>query len=677
VNEAISAAITFWWRHIERDKAAVVSHLSAALSAVAYTDPDRMTRPLDTVLCELQSRPGLLTRWSVKRALGPVGNAVMHHTGFAQYLFSLISDQKWKADVLGLLAEIGEPAGKYPEVGSILLSAAQDDQHEVRFQAQRAITHIPLSVGSEPSIVPKLIAALSDPQSGSMAVRVLAHLGTRNVFRPDVLPSVVALVHTPELFAEAADALAEIPGIVTHPEMIATFMALLDDPRTFAPAAHLLVKLPSADMKDRGIIPKLARYLASPKTRGPAARALGQLGAELGNWPEVLEVMAAILRNPDTRGCVAIALVDAGISTGLPAFPQILDAAELAVLGSRPGLFGFPMLEESAAARLRNLATENGESTLNLIQTALLSTWPDPDSRIAIIEVLGQVGTPAGRHAGLLHAMLGALSEDNPGRQLHSAIIGTLGKLGPTLLDDTTLIAVLKPFLTDTDPHIRRRAVVSMGTMGQRPLGVPDVVNAVVRLLADADEWVQGDAAEALGRMAPRVAEFPGVLPTLFSTLGNRSDYVFGKTATAIGRMGEAAVRHPDFGGALEKVIAGWHGYPCQLLQALGQIGQGAAHCPPAFSILLRQLHGINKRVRDASAHSLAKMGVSCAKDPRTIPALLSVLDHNDAAAAGIESFMQLGARIFANFSVRWVEDLAQIPTEPRHKTRVPIQRRP
>lgn len=333
--------------------------------------------------------------------------------------------------------------------------------------------------------VPKLVAAMRDPQEDARSVKAAAAQALGEIRAPEAIPLLLGELETRDEWASPrlANVLVSF-GETAVPQLV----AVLDDEHpvnTRVWAAQILGKIGAAsaagplmarlgdrseqvrmsaaealgaigDRRATNQLVQVALRDPVPPVRAEAARALGSLGD-----PTVVDTLVGLLGDPDywtrLRAIEAIELLE-------PNDPIALDSAL-----RDPS----PEVRKRAAVALQRIGVLD-------VRVADLAKR-DRTAAERAMRTLVEMG-----RAGLIESILAHL--EHPALRVRSRITEILGRVG-----DPYALPALQPLLADPEWPVRVRAVEAIGRI--RP---PDGLSLAIPLLSDPEENVRSAAVAAV-----------------------------------------------------------------------------------------------------------------------------------------------------------------------------------
>jgi HEAT repeat protein len=377
----------------------------------------------------------------------------------------------------------------------------------------------------------------------------------------------------------------------------------------------------------RQLLPMLAADLESlltAKDEGVARYAAFLLG-KLG--PEAAPRLLAALRRED---CRPDQVADALAAIGRPGVGVVIEALQSPEPRVRRGA-------ALALGQIRPLAP----GAAKLLATGLSD--PDLETRSAFLTAIGNLRSRAGEATPAVRALL-----HDPSPAIRTKAIVILSQSAP---HDDRFPGDLTALLDDADPGVERQAIDTLRSLGPSE---SKTLTAVIAKLKSPHTDVRLAAAELIGSQGAAAAE---AVPALCALLDDPAPKIRAIAAQTLGRLGKAA--QPAF----DRLAAQLDAEPVELREAAAlALGGLELDAEVLRAPLGKALRDAKLEVRRAAQRSIQRLGPQASlflpdiillasskenarsvermlrrferstPDPRSVPALVKELDHEQAA---------------------------------------------
>jgi HEAT repeat protein len=421
-----------------------------------------------------------------------------------------------------------------------------------------------------------------------------------------------------------------------------------------------------------GVLPALVQCLRGPWTlHDRAAEAMTRMRTRVVAHPAVLPVLVQWLRDSDpmVRRVVARALGRLGETAAhhpdvLPILVEWLGDPD--VEGRRTAVEVLEQMGE-VAARQEGVVAQ------------LVQCLRDPDRSFSspacrAAEALGRMGEAAARHPDVFPALVQRL-RDRGEKEVARALL----RVSEATARRSEVLPQLEPFLAFDDEIALQHFGDQWKAIKREHTALRGLsLQHLTMLMKDGDLLQRMLGAEELGKRGEAAAKDPAALTQLMQCVLHPEGCVSFTAREALGRLGETAAHHPD----VLPTLARWLGDTDKSVREaaalaaaalLGKMGEAAAGYPDVLPILEQCLCDPNKWVRETAALAVAtvlgKMGEAAARHPDVLRVLEQCLRDPEervrrSAARALGTTMRLGVRLFGTESgieVRWVKELAEI----------------
>jgi HEAT repeat protein len=378
------------------------------------------------------------------QALGVLPEAALRDSSVIPSLLERLRDSEWlvrasAAEALGNM----EGAATYPEVTPALLDCLGDSRWMPRATAVEAMGRME-NAETDDRILFALLDRLQDRDSSvrAAAIRALGRFRSVAARDPRIVPAVLAQLNEPEWWlvrSSAAQALGDLgEPAAKNPDVITALLDRFTDPALWVRerAAEALGKLGPRALENPNFIPALLERLLNDDSgvRERAARVLGELGDavfadhrvtaalldRLKDWAPwvgdraVTFLIAAAAHDSRVVTAVMDRLNDRDSAVRERAARILSDLGETGARDPRVAAVLSKRLEEPASwADYRGAALVAAAADFRVIPVVLnqLKNADSSSTRLRALRALRALGEEAGRHPGVLTALMARLKD--------------------------------------------------------------------------------------------------------------------------------------------------------------------------------------------------------------------------------------------------------------------------
>ncbi|RKH58757.1 HEAT repeat domain-containing protein [Corallococcus aberystwythensis] len=582
------------------------------------------------------------------------------------------------AAVDALVAATGEVEGPVEVLGDDPNPAIVCDAAQVlgRRRSRRSVPLLSrLIVHPDDNVAVAAIEALGRVGGGAAVDALLSSLGSGNFFRifpaidvlgrsgdPTVVPALMALLSDPFYVLEAARALGRTGQEASVPALVGLLQRGND--AVVRVAAVALVEIHDAQVQRFGgarMVPSVLRSTSSEPH--PTGRRLAQViaGADAGEKTAVARLLGWVGGADAATGLLKLLdSQDLGVSRAA--------AAALGELGAEADAQILQALREGDSSRRRVLLPLVGKRSAAVPDVLLCLEDRDATVRALAAETLSRIGDTSA-----VPALFARLSDEDP--RVSQAVVGAIQSLGSDTTENLALEAA-----RSTDSRQRRAALRIVAYFGY-PRGLdalllamrdpderlrdaaiyglpfiddPRAVDALLAAASHESERTRATAMRALGQTDKQAR----ITSTLLGGLNDRDPWVRYYACQSLGKLNEeaaadaiVALANDDAGQVRVAVVdALAHMHTESAMAALRRaasssdadvrraalLGLGVARRPDALPVLLEAVHSDDPATRLVALSAVAEYDA-----PETLPALLRAAgDRDDSVRSAAVGFL-------------------------------------